>query len=148
MATPFSRIASAAAIAVGSFFLGQNVDIKIPGFHSGKAATAVVPADRASFTLDKLPEKPSTVEPWTQPSRAAEIMKFGWPGFDNLRTYEDFVLSYDRRTRTAHWVIEHLTPDRLVYDPSVDRSKCDFRPDISIHEYFRSQNTDYLVCLT
>uniref|UniRef100_A0A915EAN9 Endonuclease n=1 Tax=Ditylenchus dipsaci TaxID=166011 RepID=A0A915EAN9_9BILA len=57
--------------------------------------------------------------------KSGGIMKFGYPGFDNLRTYEDFVLSYDRRTRTAHWVVEHLTPDRLVYDPS-------------------SQNSDYL----
>ncbi|KAE9547588.1 hypothetical protein FO519_009202 [Halicephalobus sp. NKZ332] len=143
MSTPFARIASAAAIAVGSFFLGQNVDIKIPGFESGKAATAVIPSERASFTLDKPGEKSGIVEPWNQPSRAAEIMKFGWPGFDNLRTYEDFVLSYDRRTRTAHWVIEHLTPDRMTYDSSVDRSKCEFRSDMSIHEYFRSLNSDY-----
>uniref|UniRef100_A0A915EA29 Endonuclease n=1 Tax=Ditylenchus dipsaci TaxID=166011 RepID=A0A915EA29_9BILA len=71
-------------------------------------------------------------------------MKFGYPGFDNLRTYEDFVLSYDRRTRTAHWVVEHLTPDRLVYDPSVDRSKSTFKPDTSIHTFFQSQNSDYL----
>lgn len=72
-------------------------------------------------------------------------MKFGYPGFDNLRTYEDFVLSYDRKTRTAHWVIEHLTPDRMTYDPSVDRSKSEFRPDVSIHKYFQSQNSDYFV---
>lgn len=72
-------------------------------------------------------------------------MKFGYPGFDNLRTYEDFVLSYDRRTRTAHWVIEHLTPDQMIYDSSVDRSKSEFRPDTSIHTFFQSQNFDYFV---
>ncbi|VDK79419.1 unnamed protein product [Gongylonema pulchrum] len=53
--------------------------------------------------------------------------------------------------RTAHWVVEHLSPDRLVYHPSVDRSKCDFREDSSIHPFFKSTNADYrvhLFCLT
>ncbi|CDW51841.1 Endonuclease NS domain containing protein [Trichuris trichiura] len=68
-------------------------------------------------------------------------MRFGYPGFDNLRTYEDFVVSYDR---TAHWVMEHLTPDRMIYSPSVDRSKCEFREDQSIHAFFRSRNADYM----
>ncbi|CAK5076446.1 unnamed protein product [Meloidogyne enterolobii] len=77
------------------------------------------------------------------PSRAAEIMRFGYPGFDNLRTYEDFIVSYDRRNRVAHWVIEHLTKDVIAYNPDVDRSKCIFRPDTSIHPYFQSQNEDY-----
>ena len=49
-----------------------------------------------NYSSDKLPDLP--------PSRASQIMKFGYPGFDNLRTFEDFVLSYDRKTRTAHWV--------------------------------------------
>jgi hypothetical protein len=35
----------------------------------------------------------------TKASRASEIMKFGFPGFDNLKTFEDYVLSYDRRNR-------------------------------------------------
>lgn len=34
-----------------------------------------------------------------QPSRASEIMQYGYPGFENIRTFEDFVLSYDRRNR-------------------------------------------------
>ncbi|VDO67635.1 unnamed protein product [Onchocerca flexuosa] len=58
-----------------------------------------------------------------QPSRASQIMRYGYPGFDNLRTFEDYVLSYDRRNRIAHWVVEHLSSDRLVYNSSVDRSK-------------------------
>uniref|UniRef100_A0A915EHF3 Endonuclease n=1 Tax=Ditylenchus dipsaci TaxID=166011 RepID=A0A915EHF3_9BILA len=41
-------------------------------------------------------------------------------------------------------VVEHLTPDRLVYDPSVGRSKSTFKPDTSIHTFFQSQNSDYL----
>lgn len=88
-------------------------------------------------------------------------MQHGFPGYDNLRAFEDFVLSYDRRNRsvalriarldsvlhcrTVHWVMEHLTPDRLEYDKSVDRSKCSFTEDNSIHPYFRAKNDDYFV---
>uniref|UniRef100_A0A915CSQ3 Endonuclease n=1 Tax=Ditylenchus dipsaci TaxID=166011 RepID=A0A915CSQ3_9BILA len=43
-------------------------------------------------------------------------------------------------------VVEHLTPDRLVYDPSVGRSKSTFKPDTSIHTFFQSQNSDYPIC--
>jgi len=80
---------------------------------------------------------------WAQPSRASQILEYGYPGFDNLRTYSDFVVSYDRRTRNAHWVLEHLTPECLIYDREIDRSKCKFMPDDSLHEYFRTQNEDF-----
>ncbi|KAI6198221.1 Endonuclease [Aphelenchoides fujianensis] len=63
--------------------------------------------------------------------------------FDNLRVFSDFVVSYDRRTRTAHWVLEHLTPECLAYDENIERSKSVFKPDESIHPYFRSLNEDY-----
>uniref|UniRef100_A0AC35FHT4 Endonuclease n=1 Tax=Panagrolaimus sp. PS1159 TaxID=55785 RepID=A0AC35FHT4_9BILA len=143
----FSKLAVTAGIATGSFLIGQKYNDLNECFslffpiRNASASTALVSTERSS--LDIPSPKTTTVEPWTQPSRAAEIMAYGWPGFDNLRTYEDFVLSYDRRTRTAHWVIEHLTPDRMTYDASVDRGKCAFMPDNSIHEYFRSTNEDY-----
>lgn len=47
--------------------------------------------------------------------------------------------------RIPYWVFEHLTPERLVYDPSVDRTKCNFREDSSVHQYYRSLNSDYKV---
>lgn len=72
------------------------------------------------------------------PSRVSQIMKFGFPGMDNVRSYSDYVLSYDRRNKVAHWVFEHLTPESVQKNESVDRSKCEFRPDESIHPYFRS----------
>uniref|UniRef100_A0A0M3IEC5 Endonuclease n=1 Tax=Ascaris lumbricoides TaxID=6252 RepID=A0A0M3IEC5_ASCLU len=103
------------------------------------AATSIMPMP----PMPDLPEVAPTTALKQQPSRASEIMRYGFPGFDNLRTFEDYVLSYDQRNRTAHWVVEHLCPSRMVYDPSVDRSKCAFRADESIHEYFRSQNDDY-----
>ena len=51
----------------------------------------------------------------------------------------DYVISYDRRTRTAHWVFEHLTRDSVKRNEAVDRTKSEFREDNSIHRYFRAQ---------
>jgi hypothetical protein len=58
-----------------------------------------------------------------------------------------FKVVYLFNCRTVHWVIEHLSKDRLIYDPSVDRSKCQFVEDNSVPDYFRSRNTDYKVSL-
>ncbi len=93
-------------------------------------------------------------------------MRFGFPGLDNVRPLDDYVISYDRRNRTAHWVFEHLTSDGVAYNKNVDRSKCDFGEsnftllcnlivqifrisilflveDQTIHPFFRSSNSDY-----
>lgn len=83
-----------------------------------------------------------TVAP-SNTSRISQIMKYGFPGLDNVRSYSDYVLSYDRRNRVAHWVFEHLTAASIKSNDNVDRSKCDFRTDDSIHPFFRSENTDY-----
>ena len=64
-------------------------------------------------------------------------MKYGYPGLDHVRYFENFVLSYDRRNRVAHWVFEHLTKESLQPTEKVDRSKCQFISDQSIHPFFR-----------
>jgi endonuclease G len=64
-------------------------------------------------------------------------MKFGFPGLDTVRSFDDYVLSYDRRNRVPHWVFEHLTKETLVYNENIDRSKCEFTEDTSMHPYFR-----------
>lgn len=69
--------------------------------------------------------------------QVSQIMKYGFPGLDNVRSFDDFVLSYDRRNRVAHWVFEHLTSAHIAKNNDVDRSKCDFMPDESIHPFFR-----------
>ncbi|CAD5234369.1 unnamed protein product [Bursaphelenchus xylophilus] len=133
------------AIAGTSFICGTQFDSSyITGLFArdGHAATALV-SSPPSLAVPSSTTELKQQEAWKLPSRSSEIMKFGYPGYDNLRTYDDFVLSYDRKTRTAHWVQEHLTPDRLEYDPSVDRSKCTFKPDETIHPFFRSLNEDY-----
>ncbi|XP_075214151.1 endonuclease G, mitochondrial [Lycorma delicatula] len=75
--------------------------------------------------------------------RVSEIMKFGFPSLSNLRTFDDYVLSYDTRARVAYWVFEHFTADRLKPKDQVNRSLCNFSEDESIHKYFRSTNADY-----
>ncbi|KAI8778806.1 endonuclease G, mitochondrial-like [Biomphalaria glabrata] len=77
-------------------------------------------------------------------SNAGQIVKYGFPSTDNLRSYEDFMLSYDRRTRTASWVLEHLTPEKVNRVDGVERSKLKFLEDESIHGYHRATNKDYL----
>lgn len=102
----------------------------LPIFGTVSAATAFLPdAPKQSQVFD--------------PNRVGQIMKYGFPGMDNIRSYSDYVLSYDRRNRVAHWVFEHLTAEGVKSSAGVDRSKCDFKPDESIHPFFRSQNSDY-----
>lgn len=36
-----------------------------------------------------------------------------------------------------------MTKERLQYNSEVERSKCEFKTDQSIHPFFRSENTDY-----
>lgn len=106
----------------------------LPLFGTVSAASAFVPAESEVNMGSKLS---STA------TRVSEIMKYGFPGLDHVRSYEDFVLSYDRRNRVAHWVFEHLNKDRLQLNNEVSRSKCEFKPDPSIHPFFRADNSDY-----
>jgi len=101
----------------------------LPIFGTVSAATPMVPSSNNNSV--------------SFPGRVSEIMKYGFPGMDNIRSYSDYVLSYDRRNRVAHWVFEHLTPQSVNANDQVDRSKSDFKPDESIHPYFRSLNSDY-----
>ena len=70
-------------------------------------------------------------------NRVSEIMKHGFPSLDNIRTYDDYVLAYDKRNRTAQWVFEHLTPRQMHRADGIDRDKSRFQEDPSVHQYFR-----------
>lgn len=74
--------------------------------------------------------------------RTQQIARLGFPSLDTIRSYDNFILSYDRRNRTANWVLEHLTADNIVGQP-IDRTNIEFFEDKSIHPYFRSTNADY-----
>lgn len=64
-------------------------------------------------------------------------MKYGFPSLENVRSLDDYVLSYDKRNRVANWVLEHLTPESIKFNAEVDRAKCEFVEDQSIHHFFR-----------
>ncbi|XP_017130072.1 endonuclease G, mitochondrial isoform X1 [Drosophila elegans] len=74
--------------------------------------------------------------------RMSQIMKYGFPGLDDLRLYSDFVLSYDRRNRVAHWVCEHLQLDN-IHSNRGGRGRNPYQPDMSVPSNFRSELTDY-----
>ena len=76
-------------------------------------------------------------------NRVSEIMRFGFPNFDNVRFYENYVIAYDRRNRTAHWVFEHIKGEHCEKRDGVSRQKSTFKEDESVHPYFRSTNIDY-----
>jgi len=61
--------------------------------------------------------------------------------------FRDYIVSYDARNKTAHWVFEHLTKESVKRNDEVDRTKSTFGEDSSIHPYFRSTNADYKVLL-
>ncbi|CAH1785417.1 unnamed protein product [Owenia fusiformis] len=82
-------------------------------------------------------------KPTVPSNRVSQIMRYGFPGLDNIRAFDDYVLSYDRRNRTAHWVFEHLNRDNTKHNDNVSRDKCEFFEDDSVHEYFRAKNSDY-----
>ncbi|CAL2029707.1 CBN-CPS-6 protein [Caenorhabditis brenneri] len=138
------KVAGTAAVAGLSFLAGKYSNDDFSIFRNVQSATNVPMNQIQLPATTETALKPSSLNPDALgPSRSAEIMKHGYPGFTNVRTYEDFVLSYDYKTKTAHWVCEHLTPERLKHAEGVDRKLCEFKPDVTFPQKFLSQNTDY-----
>lgn len=85
--------------------------------------------------------------PETNPKVSAEFFKasskYGLPSKDNLRLFNDYILSYDRRLRSPNWVMEHITPDKLEYNEQISRNNSRFLEDPTIHEYFRAKHNDF-----
>ncbi|XP_016990328.1 endonuclease G, mitochondrial isoform X2 [Drosophila rhopaloa] len=74
----------------------------------------------------------------------AGIMKYGFPGMDEIRVYKNFVLSYDRRNRIAHWVCEHINKDCLLLrDPKTLNKPNSYIPDNSISPIFSATMRDF-----
>jgi DNA/RNA endonuclease G (NUC1) len=128
----------------GTFLAGVAV---ATCFHNGTfQLTKNLKAETVN-TSELVPYKPNVPATFKDqqmlPSRPGEIMKFGYPSLDNLRIFQNYVLSYDRRNRVANWVFEHLTYAKLKSAQDIDRGKSEFKEDMSIHPYFRSTNSDY-----
>ena len=84
---------------------------RVPGFPlagSVSAATAIMPGKQETGLVVR-EQQELVPEPGPAAGRVGQIMRFGFPGLDNIRSHSDYVLSYDRRNRVPHWVFEHLT---------------------------------------
>ncbi|XP_047488275.1 endonuclease G, mitochondrial-like isoform X2 [Penaeus chinensis] len=144
MSVLFRKISQVAVIGTATsigWLLGYNkshekVRVGIPGIETVSAAS-----HQGSVINTQAPD----VVPLPAPNapRIAQIMRFGFPSLSNVRSLNDFVLSYDTRNRIPYWVCEHLTAESVAKNPSVDRAKSDFHEDTSVHQYFRSENRDY-----
>ena len=85
-----------------------------------------------------------TIQPETKlnlSEQINEVMKHGFPTNDNVRVFEDYVLSYDTRNRVPNWVFERLTETSVTKGPGVKRSP--FKTDPQIHDFFKSTDSDY-----
>ncbi|KAH8277622.1 hypothetical protein KR018_002403 [Drosophila ironensis] len=133
------------ATALGAFYLGAHLERqqRTEEFRSNLPRLPGLPVFGTVSAASLIPAHEGNVSVSATPSRISQIMKYGFPGLDNVRSHSDYVLSYDRRNKVPHWVFEHLTPESVAKNDAVDRAKCDFKQDESIHPFFRSQNTDY-----
>ncbi|CAH1175595.1 unnamed protein product [Phaedon cochleariae] len=138
-----TKIIVVGSVALCSYSVGTYVERKkyssCPTFAPLKSMPAlpVFATVSAATPLTPVPHSETHV------SRVSQIMKYGFPGLDQVRSFDDYILSYDRRNRVAHWVFEHLTPENVKPNDQVDRTKCEFKPDESVHKLFRSDNSDY-----
>lgn len=145
----FLKYVCVGSVCISSFMLGSYIEKKklyqnlldtlkehksIPIFDTVLAATPFSP----------VPQQQDGV----LVNRVSQIMKYGFPGMDNIRSYDNYVLSYDRRNRVAHWTFEHLTKDNIKSNDAVDRSKCYFMPDESIHQFFRFEISENVCTIT
>ncbi|XP_033728658.1 endonuclease G, mitochondrial-like [Pecten maximus] len=150
----FRLLATVSALSTGAgIFAGVNYEAhrrgqKEQGETESRNYKYYIPlptVSAAAPTNVDLPSLSSTVFPAPPPppsNRVSEIMKYGFPSLDQIRSYDNFVLSYDRRNRTAHWVFEHIKPEHIGKNDT-DREQSSFHEDYSIHPYFRSTNYDY-----
>ncbi|KAL0275414.1 UNVERIFIED_CONTAM: hypothetical protein PYX00_003267 [Menopon gallinae] len=154
------RLTAVSGVACGGYLIGkyENPDstfrsraegllsrLSLPSVFAATPLTNKGPHKQVTLYTEKDLEDPEfsdTIEKHRE--KMGEIMKYGYPSMDNVQYYENFVLSYDRRTRVANWVFEHLTKGKSVKkNDKVDRSKCEFYEDVTIHPYFRATNADY-----
>lgn len=132
---------SACSVGIGAYLGSKYERYKNENPQTHADTEHYFPWQLHAASLIPFDSKPSQVSALS--SNSSQIMKYGFPSLENVRVFEDFVLAYDRRNRNAHWVFEHLTPDKLPAKHDVDRSKSGFFEDNNIHEKFRSYLKDY-----
>ncbi|XP_045197241.1 endonuclease G, mitochondrial-like [Mercenaria mercenaria] len=134
---------SACSVGIGAY-LGSKYERYMnqpSGMYSNAKAENYFPWTLHASSLTPYEAKPSQGS--AQNSNSSQIMKYGFPSLENVRVFDDYVLAYDKRNRNAHWVFEHLAPDKLPSKQTADRKKSNFFEDKNIHEKFRSYLNDY-----
>ncbi|KAH9637401.1 hypothetical protein HF086_012014 [Spodoptera exigua] len=115
------QIAQLSAVGLTGFYIGQNKD-KFSNYNNDDSI--IIDGKR----LRSMPGLPvfgtvSAATPYTDSGsskdRVSQIMKFGFPSLDNIRSYDDFILSYDRRNRVPNWVFEHITAEHIAKNDQV-----------------------------
>lgn len=129
----FIKLTILGGISLGSFFAGTYYARPKSTLFGPAASKPCLPI----FGTVSAATPFSPISQENHANRISQIMKYGFPGLDNIRSFDDYVLSYDRRNKVAHWVFEHLSADNTKYNENVDRSKCEFKPDDSLHKFFR-----------
>ena len=89
---------------------------RLPGFplSATLSAATALPYNKQETSLAVRGNQELVPEPGPDAGRVGQIMRFGFPGLDNIRSHSDYVLSYDRRNRVPHWVFEHLTRHNIL----------------------------------
>lgn len=105
-------------------------------------STAITPVTGSSNA--SVPVSPGANTSLVNPSG---FFKYGFPGpVHDVRYHDEFISSYDRRTRNPGWVVEHITAESILTpagSPPVDRKKSIFLEDTTIPETFRGRLADY-----
>ncbi|KAH8237235.1 hypothetical protein KR038_007519, partial [Drosophila bunnanda] len=83
-------------------------------------------------------------EPTYPATHVAGIMKYGFPGMDEIHVYKNFVVSYDRRNRIPHWVCEHVKDEcfKMVDQQTLLKPK-EYSVDSSIATIFSPNMRDF-----
>ncbi|KAH3798377.1 endonuclease G, mitochondrial-like [Dreissena polymorpha] len=133
---------SACSVGIGAFLGAKYERLKNRPSATEDGLSSYLPSFQDVHAASALPTSFTGV---AQSSNPSTIMRYGFPSLDNIRTFDDFVLAYDKRNKNPHWVFEHLTPDKLPSSSasSANRKNSNFFEDDKIHEKHRSLLSDY-----
>lgn len=127
-------IGAGASVAIANFFWGRS---------SSTSTSSPVDSPSGYGSVPGSPNKPGSIVsgPIVNPS---EFFKYGFPGpIHDLETRQEYVSCYDRQKRNPYWVLEHITPQSIESNGSVDRKKSVFKEDEKIPPSFKAQLRDY-----
>lgn len=97
---------------------------------------------RQNFDVGLSKPKDDVIDQLKATENLKHSSRFGLPSNDNIRLFNDFLLSYDRRLRAPAWVLEHMTPEKLSKNLA-SRDKSSFHEDATLHPYFTAKLSDF-----